>query len=609
MTRHQLRLLLASLASIACFIASMFFMPWFRASFDFDLAELGAGADSTTLEIDLRAAKMCGAGACVAVSMGKLSGFYPTLAGIAFWCALPLILAVVFQCSARLLTGVGSDMVTRFGYLIAGIVLMTGFAAAFLFGPESKSVAGLAAFVVERTLAPVLFLLGSMIGMLALYTATENAEPAGEYKPVVTDRLPVTPLSVRPVTRTLEPATSANKSHTEPGTTKKSPSEPPGKKPTAPGVEPGTTKKSPSGPPLEAGKKATNPGEPAATKKSPSSPPVEPAATKKTPSNPPVEPARARTPSSIPLDTVDPRAKAPSAPPAVARTTSPSQLEARARATSSQPPTLAQGSGEINTRSRTSSSGPIDLAARLSATTGSIGVEVAIRPPLPVAEPVPPDEIAVAPESGLRIRKKTPSSSPPLARDGSIPIPTVPAHAAQPEPGVAFRPASQEIPKATHAPASSHVQTSHVQTSTPSNLLVPPLLRGKIRYTTTIAELTGAGIKAWREDGSTKIVAWEEIRGIVARRLPPEQPYESATFVDIVSSAGSTLRVLPWTQIRGHVFVASPVERARAFVNIAAAQALDAKLDAATKLFAETTGHAAQLPTTATLRTHDDRLA
>jgi hypothetical protein len=95
----------------------------------------------------------------------------------------------------------------------------------------------------------------------------------------------------------------------------------------------------------------------------------------------------------------------------------------------------------------------------------------------------------------------------------------------------------------------------------------------------------------------------------VARRLPKDAPYDSVSFVDVISTAGATLRLLPWSDITGHVLDEDPVDRARMLVQLLAAQSLDAKLDAATKAFATGTGKPAQLPDEATLARHDAKLA
>jgi hypothetical protein len=137
----------------------------------------------------------------------------------------------------------------------------------------------------------------------------------------------------------------------------------------------------------------------------------------------------------------------------------------------------------------------------------------------------------------------------------------------------------------------------------------PPALQGKLTYAVMTAELSSTGIKAYREDGSKKLVAWDAIIGIIARRLPNEPPYESSTFVDLVSTAGSTLRILPWTYVTGAPILGEGEERARAFVQLIAARCLEAKMDSWTKVFADGAGRAAQLPSSKTLAAHDARLA
>ncbi|NVB82725.1 MAG: hypothetical protein HOV81_30390 [Kofleriaceae bacterium] len=138
---------------------------------------------------------------------------------------------------------------------------------------------------------------------------------------------------------------------------------------------------------------------------------------------------------------------------------------------------------------------------------------------------------------------------------------------------------------------------------------LPEQVRGAINYAVLTAELSGAGINARREDGLVKLVPWGEIVGVVARRLPAAAPYDGATIVDVVSTAGATLRIVPWTQIKGHPFAESIVARARQLVHIIAAQSLDARLDGSTKLFADSEGQATQLPDTAALALHDQKLA
>ncbi len=137
-------------------------------------------------------------------------------------------------------------------------------------------------------------------------------------------------------------------------------------------------------------------------------------------------------------------------------------------------------------------------------------------------------------------------------------------------------------------------------------------LRGKLNFATVEATLSGSGIDARREDGVVKVVAWEDVVGVVARRLPPASPYDGETFVDVVSNAGSTLRILPWTQLTGDDLYSgssNAIERARAFVQLVASRCPSAQVDSATRTFLGGRGLAAQLPTEDLLAQHDDRLS
>jgi len=135
----------------------------------------------------------------------------------------------------------------------------------------------------------------------------------------------------------------------------------------------------------------------------------------------------------------------------------------------------------------------------------------------------------------------------------------------------------------------------------------PEVLRGKLQFAALAAEVTRGGLDARREDGSTALVIWRDVVGVVARRLPPV--YEGATFVDVVSTAGSTLRILPWTRLTGELVAGDGELRARAFVELVKLHCPEAKLDPATRAFLERQGQAAQLPDMETLAAHDQRLA
>lgn len=113
----------------------------------------------------------------------------------------------------------------------------------------------------------------------------------------------------------------------------------------------------------------------------------------------------------------------------------------------------------------------------------------------------------------------------------------------------------------------------------------PPIgLTGKVQYATLAGELTVAGIDARREDRPGLLVLWRDVVGLVVRRLPDE--LEGYTFLDIVSTAGMTLRILPWTKLTGELLDGADHDaRIRALVALVRPRCNDAKVDKATQLF------------------------
>jgi hypothetical protein len=135
---------------------------------------------------------------------------------------------------------------------------------------------------------------------------------------------------------------------------------------------------------------------------------------------------------------------------------------------------------------------------------------------------------------------------------------------------------------------------------------MPEHLRNRLHYVALTAELTGGGIDARREDGLSRLVLWRDVVGVVVRRMPPV--YDGAAFVDIVSTTGSTLRIVPWTRLTGELIEGEGDARPRAIVEHVMARCPGAKVDPATRQFLDS-GEPAQLPDLDTLRAHDDRLA
>jgi hypothetical protein len=155
------------------------------------------------------------------------------------------------------------------------------------------------------------------------------------------------------------------------------------------------------------------------------------------------------------------------------------------------------------------------------------------------------------------------------------------------------------LPKTKSTPPASALQSDPIS-------VLPEHLRKKLKFVTLSAELTRAGIDARREDGSSKLVMWRDVVGIVARRMPPE--HDALTFLDIVSVAGSTLRVLPWTRVTGETLSGEGDAWTRALLDAMLARCPEASLDPATKRF-QSGEPAAQLKDTVKLAAHDEKLA
>ena len=168
---------------------------------------------------------------------------------------------------------------------------------------------------------------------------------------------------------------------------------------------------------------------------------------------------------------------------------------------------------------------------------------------------------------------------------------------------------SAEIPtlRPTRAPATPPIAVARTKSPT---IVVPLALRKKVKFAIASAEVTIAGIDARREAGDTMLVMWRDVVGLVARRLPPE--LEGHSFVDIVSTAGMTLRILPWTKLTGDPIEADgdgPDARARAFVQMLRPRCREAKLDRATQLFLDHTDEQPAQLNMDLLSKHDQALA
>jgi hypothetical protein len=222
-----------------------------------------------------------------------------------------------------------------------------------------------------------------------------------------------------------------------------------------------------------------------------------------------------------------------------------------------------------------------------------VALYLAAHPPLTdEAASYQPIEVPVATARVAAMPLDTP---PPPQRRSAVSVP-------MPLESVPMRPA-------VRLPAPARIPSEPGAGIIPSRTATAPIgLRGRVAYAVASAELSAAGIDARREDGAAKLVMWRDIVGIVTRRLPPERPFDGETFVDLVSTAGSTLRILPWTRLTGDPIAGDDADRARAVAALAEQRTTEAQIDPATRRFLDGSD-AAQLPDAATLAAHDERLA
>lgn len=198
------------------------------------------------------------------------------------------------------------------------------------------------------------------------------------------------------------------------------------------------------------------------------------------------------------------------------------------------------------------------------------------------------------------------NDEPPVHRVDPLPV----ARARVPLPLVTPPSGLPNVPRPPTVPPVSRTQTpvrASPPTTPPPMRAVPEALEGKLRFAMVTGDVTVAGIDARREDGGV-LVMWRDVVGLVVRRLPPE--LEGHAFVDIVSTAGMTLRLLPWSKLTGEPFEGDAEGRIRAFIRAVHPRCPEARLDRMTQAFLDdATRPPAQLPNVEMLAKHDQALA
>jgi len=86
---------------------------------------------------------------------------------------------------------------------------------------------------------------------------------------------------------------------------------------------------------------------------------------------------------------------------------------------------------------------------------------------------------------------------------------------------------------------------------TPAGPAAVDALREALRFVVNEGAIGAVGLDVRLDRGGYRTVRWSEIRCVVARRLPPDPPYEKAIFVDLITDAGP-LRLLPSSRLDYH---------------------------------------------------------
>lgn len=73
--------------------------------------------------------------------------------------------------------------------------------------------------------------------------------------------------------------------------------------------------------------------------------------------------------------------------------------------------------------------------------------------------------------------------------------------------------------------------------------------RGALRFVVADGALTTDGLTVRFDRGGPRTIAWADVVEVVARRMPPDPPYDKTAFVDLVLADGTPARLLPSTRL------------------------------------------------------------
>jgi hypothetical protein len=586
MGRDRTRVLLCAAVSLVLILAATLTMDWYLRVFE-------VGDEVSRVSIDLTSVRTCTTiHICTTTPLGP-PGMFSTLATVTMWSSLAFAALVAYQAGARLLTGDANDTIARLGYMFALTTLSIAVATAYMFGAETDGpgvqIAAHMGVELQRTWAPLTLIIGIIGGFATLYmsVAPDSTDLGDTYKPVTMVNLRAPTGSADPADRPGAARGGAARGGAARG-----------------GAARGVT-----------GSMQIPAAARAATR------PLRPSG--RTGILPPTSdtPTRPADPALAQFAAIASRSHEQTQPGTMAGAV---RNSLDTRSTTESPPTLV--------RSPPTGRNPVLPAAGVKPSSGPIPRPLGTGTNNPVAGPSSParDGSGVSGAAGVGAQRPASGQSGPLRRPtpspgrpitGQYPLPrrapteAPGAHRLTTGQGPAAVPSTTgRVPVIGPATITSQVPLIEptptgqgaAALSKSGPIAIPEHLRKRLSYVAVTAELTVGGIDARREDGTSRLVLWRDVVGVVVRRMPPV--FDNALFVDIVSTARSTLRILPWTRLAGDPINGEGEGRPARIIEYILARCPKAKLDPATRQFIDT-GEPAQIPDLETLRAHDARLA
>jgi len=128
---------------------------------------------------------------------------------------------------------------------------------------------------------------------------------------------------------------------------------------------------------------------------------------------------------------------------------------------------------------------------------------------------------------------------------------TAAAASPAPAPALPSRPAPSSYDLDQAAPATPAPARPLSKTARP-NPVGPAAVdatRDALRFVVQDGAITATGLTVRVARGGERTIAWGELVEVVARRMPPDPPYEKTTFVDLVVADGTPLRLVPTSRL------------------------------------------------------------